>query len=365
VKARLRILLPYKISVGDGPQVLAPHERNEGDYRVQVHPPYRSCADRTLLEPDSPGAVANLVPQLEPADPQPATKLILLDGVATVQADALRIDFWKDEFDRSHGTDDPPTELCFEIANQLLARLRTLSRAPVIRPVAPNATVWHLRYLTDADAELAEGPEQIRGRGSAGWTWSAVGLNRSTWEQAGRLRRDWHPPTSDNLLLDAVGLLPEVGPALVLAATAVETRLESASHVLAKETAVNSELWNWINDRGDYRKEPSVSERADKILHALVGESLKGDRRLWEAFKNLRDARNSFVHGGRAYIGKEAVSRERASQLIALAGDIIEWLEDRLPEEERRPKLEATPQMQLTKLLIPPAEPTTSEEGLD
>jgi len=37
----------------------------------------------------------------------------------------------------------------------------------------------------------------------------------------------------------------------VLAATAVETRIESAVDLLARQARINEELWVWINDRGE------------------------------------------------------------------------------------------------------------------
>jgi hypothetical protein len=91
-------------------------------------------------------------------------------------------------------------------------------------------------------------------------------------------------------------LLPEVGPALVLAVTALETLISATLNQLASSANLPSGLWEWINNRGDYRKEPSVEEQFDVLLRVLAGKSLRNQSDLWRGFKDLKEARNSFVH---------------------------------------------------------------------
>jgi hypothetical protein len=101
------------------------------------------------------------------------------------------------------------------------------------------------------------------------------------------------------LLLDAVGLLPDIGPALVLAATSLETLITDALDELsAGASAVPQSLWMWINDRGDYRKEPSVLEQYDALSKVFTGRSLRDEIELWEA---------PFVHGGKPPIERREV----------------------------------------------------------
>src|SRR5207237_6819056 len=98
---------------------------------------------------------------------------------------------------------------------------------------------------------------------------------------------DFRPTAWDTLLPDALDLLPEVGPTIVLAFAAIETRIEAAVERLAAATELSDDLWEWIKKReGDYRKEPSVKEQLDPLLRALSGHTLKEARRLWEAFQN-------------------------------------------------------------------------------
>src|SRR5262249_10800817 len=76
-------------------------------------------------------------------------------------------------------------------------------------------------------------------------------------------------------------------------------------------------------------------------LEVFTGKSLKRDRKLWEAFQNLRSARNSFSHGGKAVIGKGAsakeVTPEKAAELVGAANAIVDWCETLLPAAVRRP----------------------------
>ena len=140
----------------------------------------------------------------------------------------------------------------------------------------------------------------------------------------------------------------------VLAATAVETRIADALNVLARDT-LDDTLWAWINDRRDYRKEPSVAEQLGVLMRAVTGESLKDDNRLWALAKNLRDARNSFVHQGRAELAGISVTPQRAYELIHGAQEVIDWIEARLPEAHRRPRRDVVVDAGFFRLITPAA----------
>src|SRR6266851_6332484 len=121
--------------------------------------------------------------------------------------------------------------------------------------------------------------------------------------------------------------------------------------VLAPVEGIPAELWAFINDRGDYRKEPSVAEQYDQLLHALTGHSLKERQDLWEAFRNIRDARNSLMHEGALMLGGHPVSREQAFTLVGRAKQIADWIEGFLPVGARRPA-SSTMQIGMTRPLI-------------
>ena len=69
-----------------------------------------------------------------------------------------------------------------------------------------------------------------------------------------------------------------------------------------RNQSCHPELWRWINQRGDWRREPTVEEQYDTLLKVLTGHTLKEDQDLWELFKHLKTARNSFVHEGMAKV---------------------------------------------------------------
>jgi len=159
------------------------------------------------------------------------------------------------------------------------------------------------------------------------------------WEKTNSLPLEYRPATWENLLLDAESLLPHVGPVLVLMAASIETAISAVLRHLATKGLVPDQLWQWINDRGDYRKEPSVEEECDVLLNVLGGKSLKTEPKLWQSFKNIKNARNNFVHEGIPSItkGGKALSSAEVSQLLDSAKQIIKFLEEFLPENPRRP----------------------------
>jgi hypothetical protein len=94
-------------------------------------------------------------------------------------------------------------------------------------------------------------------------------------------------------------------------------------------------------------KQPSVKEKFHQVLFLLTGRSLeKEQKELWKAFDELRSVRNSIVHQGRAVITRRANKKKRtietlvsvnmAEQMITNAERIIFWVEEILPEHERR-----------------------------
>ena len=151
----------------------------------------------------------------------------------------------------------------------------------------------------------------------------------------------------ETMLLDAHALLPEIGPALVLAATALEVLISEALEHLSGKAKVQSAVWQWINNRDDRRLNPSVGEQYDTLLRAICGKSLKNERQdLWAAFLNLKSVRNTFAHEGQITYGKDRkpVTQMFAADLLAKTRDIIDWIEPSLPAGWQSPKLkEAVP----------------------
>lgn len=352
--ARIFILLPYAIFVPADAELPALEVTLNG-HVGRIYPPYQSCVDRSILEVGSPEPLLNIGDQLGPAITPVGTDALLIDGRASVRADALCIEFSAEEFDRRQAADEPRVEVAFGIANDLLGRLRTLGRAGHIKPISRASTAWRLVYLNDDGSELEQEEGLKRGLGGISSTWKFFAIREDLWLAAAEVPDEFAPAAWDTLFLDALDLVPEVGPALVLLLAAVETRLESALDLQADAQSVNADLWAWLNGRGTSRRRgPTLVEQADSLLASVSGRTLKEDERLWRAFQDLRKARNSFVHSGVAEVDGVAVAPDQVSGLIPLVGEILDWIEQLLPADKRRPRYDAEGEqfVQMTKSLI-------------
>ena len=309
--ARFFQLLPFHFTVPEGEQFPVYHYMDQG-YAVYVFPPGRS---------DRPNV-------LEGADE------IKIDGKLAFQADVLRIDFHKDSFNRLKGTPcDPPEDILQRAINSFLVRLRHVTHSAKVRPLDYPWDSWRIRYLNDDETELELDEALVRGRGTLHFSFSWTALNKSIWEDIHKLPANYEPLPWEELLLDAQADLPRVGPAVVLAATALEVFISYILDRLASLGTVPSKLWDWINKRGDYLREPTVEEQYDVLLMFFTGHSLKSEPKLWESFRNLKTARNSFVHEGTAKIGGTRVSIETARRLVMTASDITLKIREWLPPE--------------------------------
>ena len=105
---------------------------------------------------------------------------------------------------------------------------------------------------------------------------------------------------------------------------------------------MKSGLWEWINGRDHWTKEPSVAEKFDVFLRLFTEHSLKDDAQLWKGFMELRKARNALAHEGTAKVGSQVLGAGRAQELLNGADKIIKWVELLLPEARRRIRTEAS-----------------------
>ncbi|MBU4448030.1 MAG: hypothetical protein KKD99_05540 [Proteobacteria bacterium] len=246
-----------------------------------------------------------------------------------VPHDVLHIDFYKDNFDRrKNGDCDPPYDFIRRTFNSFLSKLRFVTRGGQIKPIDYPYLTWDISYLNDDGTELQKEEGLVRGRSNITKTISLISLNRQMWEEIHQLPYDYAPPEWDGLLLDAYTLLPEVGPAIVLAMTALEVFISQILDALVENSTIPNELWKWINKR-EWR--PNVEDRFDILLYVLTGVSLKKENPvLWQAFKHLQQARNNFVHKG--------VTKADAPSLLKAAADIIGFVRELLPDEMRWPQ---------------------------
>lgn len=333
--AKLHVLVPFEITLPERTQFKIYHTEKDG-YQIIFDIPSRS----------------ERMPQ-----PDPAEKIVM-NGTDAFQADVITITFSKPSFERKAGSPiDPPEPIIQYALNYLLGRMKYVTKGPQVKPINFPLCQWRLEYLNDDGSELEESEGYIRGRGTHSFSVTLLGCDPTVWDNIFTLPNDFEPPAWHTLLIDARGALPHIGSALVLAATALEVFIAELLDELIHETPVPGILWKWINDRGDWQKEPSVEEQYDILLKTITGHSLKEDNELWEGFKNLKTARNSFVHKGVAKVGRAVLSVHETTTLIGKADAIISKIREWVPEQSRWPELQHQIKFQITKRLTAPTKP--------
>ncbi|MCI0564534.1 MAG: hypothetical protein MN733_39200 [Nitrososphaera sp.] len=314
--ARLFVLLPFNLTVPDGEQFNIFQYEDSG-YKVRVYPPTRSERAPAIDGPQQ----------------------LKIDGVPAFQVDVLWIDFIKESFDRHSGSPcDPSEEFMKRAVNSFLIRLRHVCNAPQVRPLNFPFVPWRLQYLNDDETELVKDEKLVRGHGTIQLKFTLIVLNNKVWNDIHKLPVNYEATPWESLLLDARGELPSIGPSIVLASTALEVFIAKILDKLATRKNTPPELWKWINERGDWLRQPTLEEQYDFLLKFLTGHSLKEDQVLWDAFKNLKTARNSFVHEGIAKVGGAPLNVEVAGKLVASATLIIQKIREWVPEELHWPQ---------------------------
>jgi hypothetical protein len=332
VIARLTVAIPFALAVPEGASYIG-YSYEEDGITIVARPPVRSDQVLTMSEPLS----------------------IELDGQNGFVANALQFDFHKLDFDRHRNapTYDPTLELMERVVRGFLSRLRYATRAAQVHQIdLGRGVTWRLEYLADDGSALAEDSEKFRVRAAKSVSVSLVGLSPSVWDVVHQLDSDWLSPVWDDILLDASSVLPNVGTSVVLAATALEVFVADVLERMASGGDVPANLWGWLNARDSSMKDPSTEEQFDVLLKHFTGHSLKEEVQLWQAFKDIRTARNKFVHEGVARIGGQPVSADKASQLVSAAHDIIKAVRKWLPADKQWPQPEAKVSMSFVLPMI-------------
>lgn len=329
--ARLYVFTPFSLTIPEGEQFPI-YEYEDNGIKIRSYPPDQS-------------------PKLK--ERNKSDQEIKINGIPTIAADVFRIDFQRDSFDRSENSPcDPPIEIMDRALNSVLIRLRYVVRASAIHPIKLASLPWHLVYLNDDETELEVSKGGFRGRGSNRYSIECVALTKNIWADIQALPIDFQPPPWDGLLLDAIGELPRVGTAIVLAATALEVFISQVMEQMAPRSQIPEKFWKWSNKRADISKNPSIEEQYDVLLSLMTGHSLKDEKSLWEAFKNLKTARNNFVHEGVAKLGGSIVTPESARLMVGGAVEIIQKVREWLPEEIHWPEYKYELQYQVSQKLV-------------
>jgi len=260
--------------------------------------------------------------------------VVTLNKIPAFQANVLRIEFQKEDFDRRKDSPpDPPKYILERAVNSFLTRLRYVAHAPDVRPLELMPKTWNLTYLNDDGSQIENKDGFITLRQEWTLVFTLKFITQQIWDDILSLEPAFEPPAWETLLLDAQNELLKIGPAIVLAATALEVFVSQILDELGAVKKVPKDLWEWINKRESWMLEPSVEEQFDSLLKMLTGHSLIEDLALWEKFKNLKTARNKFVHEGVARIGGKPVDVQTARELVEAAGKIIRKIKGWLPPE--------------------------------
>lgn len=283
-----------------------------------------------------PGYVVNFYPPLPSETEHVASGVSLcINGTKTFKVDTLKIDIIQDDFNRTTNVEsDPSFEVLNHLINELLDRLKYVTNSSIIKPVQLPSAAWRIIYLNDDGSELAEEDGVIRVRGALAYSYQVHPLTSEMWTDSFVLSdKDWTMPKWKMLILDARNSLPEVGPSVVLAASALEVFIYEVLNQLASSLDDKElGLWGWLNSRG-LGKAPTIEEQFDKLLKYFTDQSLKIDNKLWESLKNIFKCRNSFLHDGEPLIGGVLIDVQTARNLIEQSERIIEFVRLAIPAE--------------------------------
>jgi hypothetical protein len=352
--ARYSFLLPYTFSVKNGSTFSFQEFKREG-YIIRLFPPQQCAVDTARFDVSKGASVDELADQIRPARSLEANKHVLLDGLPSIDANLILIEFHGREFRRSKDAIDftridPPIVEALEIANLFLVRYRFLVRDCGITPISVDDVSWRLDYLSDDGKPLPKDPKNEmvnRLQGTPG-CFVCHGLDPTLWNTILTLKEDFRPPAWYMLLLDAENQLPDINAAIVLAAAALETFISETLQSLAARSSLPPDLWKWINERDFWLKNPSTADQFDVLLKVLSGFSLKNDKLLWNRYMNLRTARNKIAHSGRALIDGKEVTSAKAKDLIGVAHAVINRVEEHVPDDLRPTRFESALRVSLS-----------------
>ncbi len=364
------VLLPFELAV-PVTAVCDPVTFRMSSYLVTVFRPVESVRHASIRHEQPPPVRTEQAAR--PADPQKPDPDVLLDGVPTVPADLLTVQFRRSRFNRrvwTEGQDvdylswgDPSPRDISAAVNRWLFTLRTIARNERLVAIQPTDLVCLGIYLRESGEMLPHRAGFHRMKALGGNTVVVNGLPSESWKAVSALVGSYEPPAYETLLLDARALLPAVAPAVSLAYAGLEVFLDSALGQMPTARRLPSGYWGWQTAR---KRAPVPEEQLDSLLEVLCGHSLKKEKpNLWTAFRDLERARNSLVHTGTAQDANGApVDATRAMALVVSAQQIVDWVESLLPVRARIPRSDAQHDLRF-KLKLPSLAPPLNSTTVD
>jgi len=273
--ARVKIPIPFSLFIPEG-DILDPIVYIFEDLQITIYFPNND--DNTPVKSD--------------------INSFFIDKKKSFQVTKLVIDFKKEMFDRRITTDfDPPVEFIQKIVSDFLLKLKFVIKGFQIKNIDITTNGISLLYLNDDGSNFEPSEGFVRGRFIKPIHYSWIALNNEYWNDLRSLKFEFEPPNWYILYLDALEALPNVGVSISYVSIALEIFISQILEKLALENPDSLDLWNWVNNR-DYLKSISVDEQFSDLLNIYLGFSLKDNKNLWDAHKEIRHARNSFVHEG-------------------------------------------------------------------
>jgi hypothetical protein len=310
--------------------------------RLKIHVPFTMIIPENVEFVSSPydldGCIVVNQPPLRLGDPSNlgAPRKINIDGLPAYEADIVQIDFFKESFKRvkGQGFPDPSSETQLKAVNNFIRRLRYVTKAAALQPITENTRSSRLEYTNDDGSPLERDERLIRTYVATAQTFSYALIIPEVWRDAESLGPDFQAPIWDELRLDSERALPHIGTSIALTAISLERFITDVIGQLAKAQAKPDGLWGWVVDREDLKK-PTVEEMFDPLLKIFTGHSLKEELNLWEAMKDIKNARNRFVHDGIPRVGKNSppLTFAQALSLIVKSREIVAKIRSWLSQE--------------------------------
>jgi hypothetical protein len=204
--ARFKILLPYEVHIPQSAD-LQPYNFTRSGYQVTIYPPLQVGIPPSAVEASSPVPSRDILEQLVPVDPPEVNSSVLINGIPTIRANMLQADFHKDDFDRrppdplSDVGNDTSDELIFELINEVLSSIRSVTQSSEIKPLSWDNTHWRLDYLTDDLEELPQDGVNIRRRFGAAFRWHVCAVTQEVWDKVQTTAPTRRPPNWESLYL--------------------------------------------------------------------------------------------------------------------------------------------------------------------
>ena len=318
--ARIHILLAAPFLIPEETK-LDPVIYRDGDFVVRLLQPAQS-----LWQAEGRREQFGLAQLLPTSKPRPSR--VTFNGSNTTACDLLSLEV----MEASEEDIDDAVDAAIRTANRWLRTYRVSLGEHSVRYVSRDRNNWRADLMY-----LRPGMEATKAYGAITIKMPPIPIiTDEAWQGLASLGPDYEPQRWEELLTDAAGLLPDIGPAVVLAYTALEVRIGALADTLASTSGMDEEFWKWLKSR-DYMAQFTTDEIVKKILLLWTGKSLSQEKGLWATFTELRKARNSFAHEGAARnLAGKLITVDVAYQLLHGARQVLEWLDELAPAAERR-----------------------------